>query len=128
MRHVYLAGACVLTLILALPAQAQNKKPGKKPQQTLEAEKVLGPGNVLGRLVYLSGNTFTLRVAYNSLELKPNARQIANTTNRQYQTLVNQINRLAQLQNQLMTARSQRQYNSIMSQINRLSSQIQSTA
>jgi hypothetical protein len=119
----------VLTLVLALPAQAQNKKPGQKPgQQTLEAEKVFGPGNLAGQLLTLSGNLLTVRVDYTTLELKPNARQILGNASRQNQNLLNQLNRLAQLQNQLAGARSQKQYNSIMNQINRLAGQIQRTA
>lgn len=129
MKNVYLAGAFMLSLVLALPAQAQKKnKPGKKPTQTLEAEKVFRPGAVAGKLTYLSGNTFTLRVTYASLEWKPNARQILNNINRQNQGLVGQLNRLGQLQNQLAGARSGRQRNNIMNQINRLSGQIQRTA
>ena len=127
MRSVYLAGACVLTLVLAVPAQAQKQNPGQKPGQTLDAEKILRPGDVAGRIVSLSGNLFTLRVPYTTLELKPNARQILDSTNRQNQTLINQFNRLAQLQNQLATARNRNQYNSIMRQINNLTNQIQRT-
>lgn len=129
MRSVYLAGAFMLTLVLALPAQAQ-KKPGQKqkPGQTLEADKVLKPGDVAGRLAAVSGNLFTLRVDYNSLELAPNARNIINSANRQNQNLARQFNRLAQLQNQLGSARSARQYQSIMRQINSVVGQLQRTA
>jgi len=127
MRSVYLAGAWVLTLVLALPVQAQ-KKPGKTPAQPLEAEKVLPPGNVTGRVTTLSGSLLTLRVEYNSLALAPNARTTLNKANRQNQQLINQFNRLGQLQNQAMQARNQQQYNRAMQQINTLVGQIQRTA
>ena len=130
MRSVYLVGTCVLALVLALPAQAQtkNKQKGQKPGQALEAEKVLPPGNVSGRLTSLSGSLLTLRVEYATLEWKPNARATLNSADRQNQQLINQLNRLAQLQNQAMNARSPKQYNGIMRQINNLANQIQRTA
>ena len=132
MRSVYLAGACVLTLGLALPAQAQKQKQkpqkGNKAGQTLEAENVLKAGNFVGRLASVSGSLLTLHVEYNTLEWKKNARATINSANRQNQQLSGQLNRLGQLQNQAMNARSAKQYNGIMRQINNLVNQIKRTA
>src|SRR5204863_6584233 len=103
MRRAHLAGAALLALTLAPPARAQDRnKDPKKPAQVLEASKVLRPGDVVGKLLRSSGNTFTLRLEFDTVELKPGAR--ASSANRQQQNLINQQQKLARLQQQLATA------------------------
>src|SRR5260370_16769645 len=103
MRRVTLvvAGLCFFALV-ALPVQAQDKKNPKKPTNVIEAEKILRPGDFVGKVLTLSGNLFTLRINYQTLELKPGYRPSGNA-NRGIQNLINQQQRLVNLPTRLAT-------------------------
>jgi len=125
MLRVHLACAALLSLVLALPAQAQ-KDPKKPANLPLEADKFLKPGLLTGKLGAVNGSTFVLRLEFDRLELKPGARNQRNT-NRQYTNLIREYDRLARAQSQLVRARTPQQQISAMRQIQQVSGQIQQT-
>src|SRR6266540_745063 len=126
MLRVHLAGAALLSLVLALPAQAQKKDPKNPPNLPLEAEKYLKPGQLTGKLGAVNGSTFVLRLDFDRLELKPGARNQRNS-NRQYTNLIREYDRLARAQQQLVRARTPQQQLTALRQIQQVTAQIQRT-
>ena len=127
MKRASLIGAGAVALFLVLPVQGQDKKPPRKPTDVVEAEKILPPGTYAGKILTLSGNLFTLRIEYQTLELKPGYRPPRNA-NRQVQNLINQQSKLAQLQMKAQTARTPKQYASYMRQIQQQTANLQNQA
>jgi len=104
--------------------QGQGKKDQKTPTAPLEAEKVLRPGQYVGKLVVLNGSNLVFRLEFVRLELKPGAQNQRNT-NRAYQNLLNEYSRLSRAQQQLVRARTPQQQISALRQIQTVSLQIQ---
>jgi len=126
MRRVPLAWAGVLALVLALPAQAHNKKKDnqKDKQPAMDAALILKPGQYDGKLDTVNGSTFILRIEFQRYELKPGAGNSRNT-NRQYQNLLRDYNHLSQAQQRLARARTPAQQASALPSIQSISNQIQ---
>src|SRR5260370_1080550 len=119
MRRITLAGAALLSLVLAVPAQAQKKDP-KKSEGPLEAAKILKPGDFLGKLGIVNSSTFVLRLEFDHLELKPGARSQKNPSS-QYQNLLREYSRLAQARQKLANARTPQQQMSALRQMQQIS-------
>jgi len=128
MRRVHLAWAGVLALVLALPAQAQDKKKDKaakdKLASVLDAAQFLKPGQYDGKLDTVNGSTFILRIEFQRYELKPGAQNSRNT-NRQYQNVLRDYNHLAQAQQRLAQARTPAQQMNALHSIQSISNQLQ---
>jgi hypothetical protein len=105
MKRVALTLSCLLALAVAMPAAAQNKKkPPADKVPDVDAEKALQPGDISGKVHTLSGNSLTLRVEYERLELKKGSNRGPN-----YDSLIRQQQAIARAQQRLATARSPRQ-------------------
>src|SRR5438105_2853470 len=102
MRRRYLGAVPFLALLLALPAAAQKRVP--TPQNALDAEK-LTSGQFTGFLLTAPGTdrTFTVRVQYQDVQLKPNALRAASNQNAQ---LNRQLQQIARLQQQMARSKS----------------------
>ena len=93
-RHV--GAVSFLALLLALPAAAAQKNKAQ-PQGPLDADK-LASGKFTGFLLTTPGSdrTFTVRVQYKDVQLKPNALRTAGNSNNQANRQLQQIVRLQQ--------------------------------
>ena len=118
MRYRYVGAAPLLALLLALPAAAQKNKP--QPQNPVDSDKIAS-GQFTGYLLTTPGTdrTFTLRVQYQDLQLKPNAQRTANNANNQANR---QLQQIARLQQQMAKSKSPAQQ---MAQIQRIVAQMQ---
>ncbi len=119
MRCRYVGAVPFLALLLALPAAAaQKNKP--QPQSPLDADK-LASGKFTGFLLTTPGTdrTFTVRVQYQDVQLKPNALRNANS---QSNHANRQLQQIARLQQQMARSRNPAQQ---MAQIQRLVAQMQ---
>jgi hypothetical protein len=115
----YLGAVPFLALLLALPAAAQKQRV-PTPQNALDAEK-LGNGQFTGFLLTVPGTdrTFTVRVQYQDVQLKPNALRTANNQNVQ---LNRQLQQIARLQQQMARSKNPAQQ---LAQIQRIQAQMQ---
>jgi hypothetical protein len=104
MKRMHLTLSCLLALGLALPALAQGKKKGGDVPD-VDAEAALKPGDISGKIDKVSGNSLTLRVNYDRLELKPQA----NRNNNNYRNLARQQQAIARAQTRLAQARTPQQ-------------------
>lgn len=107
MKWLRVAG--LLALVLAVPAQAKDKK--KKPgTPVVEADDLFQAGQKLsGKVVVASDTAVRLRMEFERLELKqPNATPKANG-NRQLQELLRQQQQIARAQQKIATARNPRE-------------------
>jgi hypothetical protein len=122
MRCRSMAAVPFLALFLALPATAQKNKPQNKPQPQapLDADK-LASGKFTGFLLTTPGTdrTFTVRVQYQNVELKPNALRTAANANNQANR---QLQQVVRLQQQMARSRNPAQQ---MMQIQRIVAQLQ---
>src|SRR4051794_35902547 len=109
MRRLFPAWAVLVALALPVRAQEEKKKPDAK-KEPLDASKVLRPGDTIGKLGKVSGNSFILQLEYNTVELKPGAKAVAD---KRYQNLQRQQQKLASLQQQLLNARTAKQASSL---------------
>ncbi|HZY87395.1 MAG TPA: hypothetical protein VFE78_21340 [Gemmataceae bacterium] len=117
MRCRYVGAVPFLALALALPAAAA---PPKQPQNTLDADN-LASGQFTGLLLTAPGSdrTFTVRVQYQQLQLKPNALRTANNQNN---AANRQLQQIARLQQQMARSKNPAQQ---MAQIQRIAAQMQ---
>jgi hypothetical protein len=118
MRRRYLGAVPFLALLLAVPAAAQ-KRPAP-PQNAIDADK-LASGQFTGFLVTPPGSdrTFTVRVQYQDVQLKPNALRTANNQNAHVNR---QLQQAARLQQQMAKSKNPAQQ---LAQIQRILAQIQ---
>src|SRR5262245_37417104 len=116
MMWLRLAGTGLLSLVLVVPAPAQNdrKKDDKSTAEPLEAEKVLQPGKFSGKVAQVSETSLQLRLDYVHYELNPKAAK-ANRGDRQLQQLLRQQSQLAQARDRYLRARTpQEQYRALL--------------
>jgi hypothetical protein len=118
MRCRYVGAVPFLALLLALPAAAQ-KKPAL-PNNPVDADK-LASGQFTGFLLTTPGTdrTFTVRVQYQDLQLKPNALRTANNQNNHANR---QLQQIARLQQQMARSKNPAQQ---LAQIQRIMAQMQ---
>lgn len=126
MKWLQLALAWSLTLALAMPGQAQDKKKDKKKPvaEVIDAEKALQPGKISGKVTSASEGTLRLRVEYIHYELKPGTKTGAKA-DPQLQKLLRQQQQLARIQRELATARNPREQYKALQELQRLQQQIQ---
>jgi hypothetical protein len=117
MRCRYVGAVPFLALVLALPAAAQKRA---QPKNTLDADN-LASGQFTGLLLTAPGSdrTFTVRVQYQQLQLKPNALRTANNQNN---SANRQLQQIARLQQQMARSKNPAQQ---MAQIQRIATQMQ---
>jgi hypothetical protein len=120
MRCRYVRAVPLLALFLALPAAAAAQKNKAQPQNPLDADK-LAAGQFTGALVTAPGTdrTFTLKVQYQDVQLKPNALRNANNQNNHANR---QLQQIARLQQQMARSKNPAQQ---MAQIQRIVAQMQ---
>ena len=120
MRCRYLGTVPILALVLALPAAAAPPKNQGKPKNVLDADQ-LASGQFTGALLSAPGSdrTFTVRVQYQQIQLKPNALRNANN---QTAHANRQLQQIARLEQQMARSRNPAQQ---LAQIQRILAQVQ---
>lgn len=127
MRKFHLAMAGLLALGLAAPAPAQGNN-DKKPVPVVDGDDILKPGEITGKLGTVAGSTFTLRMEYDTLELRP-TRTGGSTGRTSGRTGATTLQRnaveLARLKVQMMAARTPQQRLQVLLKVRNLAAKVQ---